>query len=55
VLSFTTLLKVLASRARVTYVVRTDAAGPVFQQIPEPTPLQARAYELLALLPVTSN
>jgi hypothetical protein len=53
--SFTTLLKVLASQARVTYVVRTDAASPSFQLIPEPTPLQARAYELPALLPVTNN
>jgi len=53
--SFTTLLQALASRARVTYAVRSDAAGPVFQQIPAPTPLQARAYELLALLPVTSS
>src|ERR1700674_3929920 len=45
--SFTTLLTDLVSRARVTYAVRSDAASPIFQQVPEPTPLQARAYELL--------
>jgi transposase len=53
--SFTTLLKALASRARVTYALRSDAASPIFQQVSEPTPLQARAYELLSLLPVTGN
>ena len=53
--SFTTLLRDLASRARVIYAARSDAASPMFQQVPEPTPLQARAYELLALLPVTGN
>jgi len=53
--SFTTLLKALASRARVTYAVRSDAASPIFQQVSEPTPLQARAYELLSLLPVTGD
>ena len=53
--SFTTLLADLASRARVTYSLKTDKSGLTFQQVPPPTPLQARAYELLNLLPVTGN
>src|SRR5215813_15301696 len=53
--SFTTLLSDLASRARVTYSLKTDKSGLTFQQVPPPTPLQARAYELLNLLPVTGN
>src|SRR5215472_8320425 len=53
--SFTTLLSDLASRARVTYSLKTDTSGPTFQQVPPPTALQARAYELLNLLPVTGN
>ena len=53
--SFATLLTELASRARVTYSLESDDSGPTFQQIPEPTPLQAKAYELLNLLPVTGN
>ena len=53
--SFTTLLADLASRARVTYSLKTDKSGPTFQQVPPPTALQARAYELLNLLPVTGN
>jgi len=53
--SFTTLLSDLASRARVTYSLKTDKSGPTFQQVPPPTALQARAYELLNLLPVTGN
>ena len=53
--SFATLIAELASRARVTYAVRSDHTSPTFQQVPEPTPLQARAYELLRLLPVAGN
>ena len=53
--SFTTLLSALASRARVTYSLKTDKSGPTFQQVPPPTPLQAKAYELLNLLPVAGN
>lgn len=53
--SFATLLTDLASRARVTYRLKADASGPTFQQVPPPTPLQARAYELLNLLPVAGN
>jgi transposase len=53
--SFATLLDNLASRARVTYSLKSDETSPTFQQVPPPTPLQARAYELLELLPVTGN
>jgi len=53
--SFATLLSDLASRARVTYSLKTDQSGPTFQQVPPPTPLQAKAYELLNLLPVAGN
>jgi transposase len=53
--SFATLLSDLASRARVTYSLKTDRSGPTFQQVPPLTPLQAKAYELLNLLPVAGN
>jgi transposase len=53
--SFATLMAELASRARVTYGLKSDESAPSFQQVPEPTPLQAKAYALLALLPVAGN
>ncbi len=53
--SFATLLSDLASRARVTYSLKTDQSGPTFQQVPPPTPLQAKACQLLNLLPVAGN
>jgi transposase len=53
--SFSTLMAELASRARVTYGLKSEASTPTFQQVPEPTPLQAKAYALLALLPVAGN
>jgi len=53
--SFQTLLAELASRARVTYALRREESNLTFQQVPEPTPLQARAYDLLDLLPVAGN
>jgi transposase len=53
--SLKTLMAELASRARVTYTVGSDSASPSFKQVPQPTPLQARAYELLSLLPVAGN
>jgi transposase len=40
--SFAPLLSHLASRARVTYSLKTDKVGPTFQQVPSPTPLQAK-------------
>ena len=53
--SFSTLLADLATRARVTYSLKKDNSGPTFQQVPPPTPLQAKAHELLNLLPVAGN
>src|SRR5271169_2995784 len=53
--SFSTLMAELASRARVTYGLKSQESTPSFQQVPEPTPLQAKAYALLALLPVVGN
>jgi hypothetical protein len=43
----------LATRAQVTYSLRSEDT-PIFKQVPEPT-LQARAYELIKLLPVAGN
>jgi transposase len=53
--SFATLMAELGSRARVTYGLKSEESTPSFQQVPEPTPLQAKAYALLALLPVVGN
>jgi transposase len=53
--SWGTLMAELATRARVTYGLRSGDPGPIFKQVPEPTRLQARAYELIELLPVAGN
>ncbi len=53
--SFDTLMAELASRARVTYGLKSEESTPRFQQVPEPTPLQAKAYALLGLLPVAGK
>lgn len=57
--SFESLLRELASRARVTYVLKAqkaeEKANLTFQQVPDPTPLQARAYELIRMFPVTGK
>jgi len=53
--SFATLMAELASRARVTYTLKSDAAAPSFHQVPEPTELQAKAYALIRSLPVAGN
>jgi transposase len=53
--SFETLMAELATRARVTYGLRSEDSTPIFKQLPEPTPLQARAYELIDLFPVAGN
>jgi hypothetical protein len=63
VYSFEDLLRELASRARVTYAFKSEKAEektadktPVtFRQVPDPTPVQARAYELLRAFPVTGR
>ena len=53
--SFETLMAELAARARVTYSLQSGDSTPIIKQVPEPTPLQARAYELIELLPVAGN
>jgi transposase len=53
--SFQTLLAELASRARVTYQIKSADLQVTCEQVPEPTPLQARAYELIRTFPVTGN
>jgi transposase len=59
--SFRNLLQNLACRARVTYALKAQTKEEEektklsFHQVPEPTPLQARAYELIRLFPVTSK
>ena len=37
------------------HACRSTLEDPTFQQVPPPTPLQAKAYELLNLLPVAGN
>jgi hypothetical protein len=32
-----------------------EKTNPTFQQVPEPTPVQARAYELVRMFPVTAR
>jgi hypothetical protein len=53
--SFETLQSELASRAKVTYELQREDSKLTFRQVPEPTPLQARAYELIRTFPVTRN
>jgi hypothetical protein len=53
--SFETLMAELATRARVTYGLRSGDSTPIFKKVPEPLPLQARAFELIELLPVAGN
>lgn len=52
--SFQTLLIDLATRCRNTVRLKREASV-TFSQVPPPTPLQRRAYELLGLLPVAGN
>jgi transposase len=57
--SFESLLRELASRTRVTYTLKPQKAEEktnlTFQQVPEPTPVQARAYELVRTFAVTAR
>jgi hypothetical protein len=39
----------------VTYSLQSGDSSPIFKQVPELTLLQARADELLGLLPVAGN
>jgi transposase len=47
--SFDTLIEILGTRCRNTCRIRQDAGDATFQQLTEPTPLQARAFELLGV------
>jgi transposase len=56
--SFQTLIAELAGRARVTYALKPqnleeEKTNLTFQQVPQPTPTQARAYELIRMFSVT--
>ena len=53
--SFETLLAHLATRTRNTCKLPKEPAGEAFEQVADPTPVQARAIELLALLPVAGK
>ena len=57
--SLESLLRDLASRTRVTYALKPQKAEEktnlTFQQVPEPTPVQARAYELVRTFPVAAR
>jgi len=52
---FTSLMSDLASRSRVTYKLASKGVDLTFKQVPAPTALQRRAYELLGLLPVSGK
>jgi transposase len=57
--SFQGLLSELANRASVTYALKSgksdDRTNLTFRQVTEPTPVQARAYELVRTFPVTGK
>jgi transposase len=57
--SFKSLLADLANRARVNYAFKSEQENQksksTFSQVPEPTPLQARAYELVRMFSVAGN
>ena len=53
--SFATLMAELSSRGRNTYRLKSDDSSLTFTQVPDPTPIQRRAYELLELLPVAGR
>jgi hypothetical protein len=53
--SFETLMAELASRCRNTYKLKADDSSLTFSQVPAPTVLQKRAYELLRLFPVSGK
>jgi transposase len=57
--SFQGLLSELANRARVTYALKPgkseEKTNLTFRQVTEPTPVQARAYELVQTFPVSGK
>jgi len=53
--SFHSLLAELGTRCRNTYRLKGDDATLTFSQVPDLTPVQRRAYQLLGLLPVAGK
>jgi transposase len=53
--SFETLMAELATRGRVTYSLKSDEVSLTFNEAPDPTLIQAKAYDLLGLLPVVGK
>ena len=53
--SFETLMAELATRGRVTYKLKSKDLDLVYKQVPDLTPVQLRAHELLGLLPVAGK
>jgi transposase len=53
--SFETLMAELATRGRVTYRLKSQDLDLTFKQVPDLTPIQVRAHELLGLLPVAGK
>ena len=53
--SFRTLMAELATRCRHLCRLKSDSDSPPIEQETQPTPLQARAMELIRLLPVAGN
>ena len=53
--SFETLMAELATRCRVTYKFKSEDLSLTYKQVPALTPIQAKAHELLGLLPVAGN
>ena len=53
--SFETLMAELATRGRVTYKLKSQDLDLTIKQLPDLTPIQVRAHELLGLLPVTGK
>jgi transposase len=53
--SFETLMADLATRGSVTYRLKSDEVNLTFNEAPDLTPIQAKAYDLLGLLPVTGK
>lgn len=53
--SFGTLLANPAVRSRVTYEFKAGGVKVNCQQVPEPTPLHARVYDLICAFPVAGN
>jgi transposase len=53
--SFETLMAELATRGRVTYKLKSEDLDLTVKQLPDLTPIQVRAHQLLGLLPVAGK